>query len=106
MQTAIVPALEPLNVGYKTVPQDPGIMPRESEIDFGTIFDAARNLVNETNDLQNKANSEQLKFALGASDNAHDVMVAARKASIALQYTNAIRSQVVQGYQTIMNMQI
>ena len=62
--------------------------------------------MDETNTLQNKADAEQVKFALGLSDNTHDMMIAAQKAKIALQYTNAIRTNVIQAYQTIMNMQI
>ena len=108
MDTTAVRSIESLNTLYKTVPQEPGIdpdAPRPPE-DFGTVFDAAMNLVDETNTLQNKASAESMKFSLGLSDNAHDVMIASQKASIALQYTNAIRTTFMQSYQTIMNMQI
>lgn len=100
-----VTSIEAANAGYKTAPQRSGINPDEKE-DFGSVFDAALNLVDETNTLQNKANAEQVKFALGLSDNTHDMMIALQEARIALQYTNAIRTSCVQAYQTIMNMQI
>ncbi|MDD6428172.1 flagellar hook-basal body complex protein FliE [Candidatus Weimeria sp. HCP3S3_B5] len=100
-----VTSIEAANAGYKTAPQRSGIDP-DKNTDFGSVFDAAVNLVDETNTLQNKANAEQVKFALGLSDNTHDMMIALQKAKIALQYTSAIRSTCVQAYQTIMNMQI
>ncbi|MCR5453020.1 MAG: flagellar hook-basal body complex protein FliE [Lachnospiraceae bacterium] len=108
MDITPVSGLESLNSLYKTVPQKPGIDPEQGppKKDFGTVFDAAVNLVDETNTLQNKASAESIKFSLGLSDNAHDVMIASQKASIALQYTNAIRTTFMQSYQTIMNMQI
>lgn len=100
-----VTGIDAANGLYKAAPQRGGIDPNQTE-DFGTVFDAAKNLVEETNTLQNKADAEQVKFALGLSDNTHDMMIAAQKAKIALQYTNAIRTNVIQAYQTIMNMQI
>ena len=98
-----VTGIDSANSLYKTAPKRGGGDPNNSN-DFGTVFDAALNLVDETNTLQN--NAEQVKFALGLSDNTHDMMIAAQKAKIALQYTNAIRTNVIQAYQTIMNMQI
>lgn len=100
-----VTGIDAANSGYKTVPKRGGVDPDQAE-DFGSVFDAAKNLLDETNTLQNQADAEQVKFALGLSDNTHDMMIAAQKAKIALQYTNAIRTNVVQAYQTIMNMQI
>lgn len=74
--------------------------------DFGRVLDAAKNMIKETNDLQNAAQMEEMKFALGLSDNTHDVMIAERKAQVALNYTVAVRDRFLQSYQTIMNMQI
>ena len=100
-----VTGIDSANSLYKTASNRGGVDPNNNN-DFGTVFDAALNLVDETNTLQNKADAEQVKFALGLSDNTHDMMIAAQKAKIALQYTNAIRTNVIQAYQTIMNMQI
>jgi flagellar hook-basal body complex protein FliE len=104
-----VSRLEPIalidNSNYKTAPAKQGIVPPGAK-NFGDVFDAAVSLLNETNDLQNKASAEEIKFSLGLSDNPHDVMIASQKASIALQYTNAIRTNFLQSYNTLMNMQI
>ena len=39
---------------------------------FDSILSAMMQSVDETNDLQNKAESEEIRFALGESDNTHD----------------------------------
>ena len=41
----------------------------------------------EADSLQKSAESAEMSYALGYSDNIHDVAAAARKASISLQYT-------------------
>jgi flagellar hook-basal body complex protein FliE len=73
---------------------------------FESILSAAMQSVNETNDLQNTAESEEIKFALGEADNTHDLLIAETKASIALQYTVAVRDKLVDGYKEIMQMSI
>ena len=62
--------------------------------------------VDETNDLQNKAESEEIRFALGESDNTHDLLIAETKANIALQYTVAVRDKLVDGYKELMQMSV
>ena len=73
---------------------------------FSAVFQSAMNMIQETSDLQNQAESEEMKFALGLSDNTHDLQIAQEKANIALQYTVAVRDKVIEGYKEIMNMQI
>ncbi len=73
---------------------------------FGAILNSAIQMVDETNAAQNTAQDEEIKFALGQSNNTHDLMIAEQKAAIALQFTVAVRDRFLQGYNTIMNMQI
>ena len=42
---------------------------------FDSILSAMMQSVDETNDLQNKAESEEIRFALGESDNTHDLLI-------------------------------
>ena len=63
-------------------------------------------MLNETNDLQNAAETEEIKFALGYSENTHDLAIAQEKANIAIQYTVAVRDKILDAYKEIMNMQI
>ncbi len=77
-----------------------------NDSDFNTILDNAMKMVDDTNSLQNAASAEEISFALGETDNVHDLLIAEQKANAALQYTVAVRNQFISGYNTIMNMQI
>ena len=72
---------------------------------FETLFQSALDMINETNELSNIKEEEEMKYALGQSDNAHDLMIAQAKASMAMQYTLAVRNAVVTAYKEIMNLQ-
>lgn len=74
--------------------------------DFSSILDSMMNAVDETNTLQNQAESAAIEFALGQSENTHDLLIAQTKASTALQYTVAVRDKLIEAYQQIMQMQI
>ena len=97
-----------INELYKTTPATNSRMPviGGEKNDFGRVLQAAKDMVKETNDLQNTAQMEEMKFALGLADNTHDLMIAERKAQVALNYTVAVRDRFLQSYQAIMNMQI
>lgn len=73
---------------------------------FDSVFKTAMNMLDETNSLQNDAESAEIQFALGDSDNTHDLQVAQQKANIALQYTVAVRDKSLEAYKEIMNMQM
>ena len=73
---------------------------------FGSVFQSALGMVDETNELQNSAESAEIQFSLGESTNTHDLQIAQEKANVALQYTVAVRDKVLEAYREIMNMQI
>lgn len=73
---------------------------------FSSVLASMMNSLNETNALQNAAESEEIRFALGESENTHDLLIAETKASIALQYTVAVRDKIIDGYQELMRMSI
>ncbi|MBQ3545054.1 MAG: flagellar hook-basal body complex protein FliE [Lachnospiraceae bacterium] len=77
-----------------------------SEDAFSSILSSAMQMIKETNDLSNAANAEQMNFALGYSDNTHDLAIAQQKAALSLQYTVAVKNKVIEAYKEIMNMQI
>lgn len=76
----------------------------------GTLFDAFLNSaidnIKETNKYLSEAENEEIKFALGETDNIHDLTIALQKASTALQYTVAVRDKVLEAYRELMQMQI
>lgn len=76
----------------------------------GTLFDTFLNTaidnIKTTNSYLSDAEDEKLKFALGETENTHDLTIALQKASTALQYTVAIRDKVMDAYKELMQMQI
>ncbi len=78
----------------------------EDTEEFQTVFQSALGMVEETSDLHNQANSEMIRFALGESDNTHDLMISMEKANTALQYTVAVKDKLLEAYREIMQMQI
>ena len=76
-----------------------------NNIAFETLFDAATNMIKETNQYTNEAEEAEMAFSLGLLDNTHDLQVAQQKANMALQFTIAIRNQVLDAYKEIMNLQ-
>ncbi|MDD4113180.1 MAG: flagellar hook-basal body complex protein FliE [Herbinix sp.] len=72
---------------------------------FETLFDAATNMIKETNQYTNEAEEAEMAFSLGLLDNTHDLQIAQQKANLALQYTIAVRNQVLDAYKEIMNLQ-
>lgn len=73
---------------------------------FSDVLSAAMGSIEETNDLQNSAEQEEVRFALGESDNTHDLLVAETKAAVALQYTVAVRDKIIDAYKELMQMSI
>lgn len=73
---------------------------------FGSILNSMMNSLEETNKLQNIAESEEIRFALGESENTHDLLIAETKANIALQYTVAVRDKLMEGYREIMQINV
>ena len=76
----------------------------------GKLFDAFLNTaidnIKTTNSFLSDAEDEKIRFALGETDNTHDLSIAMQKASTALQYTVAIRDKLLEAYKEIMQIQI
>ena len=71
---------------------------------FDSIFESALNMIKDTQDLTNKAEEEEMKYALGY-DNTLELLVAQNKANTAVSYIVAVRDKVLDAYNEIMNMQ-
>lgn len=87
-----------------------GILTEKEQKTDGTLFDVFLNTaidnIKTTNSYLSDAEDEELKFALGETENSHDLMIALQKASTALQYTVSIRDKLLDAYKEIMQMQI
>ena len=71
-----------------------------------TFLNTAIDNVKITNSYLSDAENEKIRFALGETDNTHDLTIAMDKASTALQYTVAIRDKVMEAYKELMQIQI
>ena len=78
----------------------------QNDESFSSVLSSIMGHLDETNELQNLAEKEEIKFALGESDNTHDLLIAEAKASVALQYTVAVRDKLVDGYKELMQMSV
>jgi len=74
--------------------------------DIKPFSEYLKNAVKETNTLLLESEKLADQFAAGRTDNIHEVLIAAEKASIALQFTTQIRNKILDAYNEIMRMQI
>lgn len=101
-----ISSLSVINADYYNEVANRHIAPKQTEGSFSSILDSAMNMINETNELRNAADAEQIRFALGEAENTHDLLIAQTKALTAMQYTVAVRDKALEAYKEIMTMQI
>lgn len=83
-----------------------GVSPKTDEkenLSFPQIF---KEMVGNTNELQNKAQLLAEKFVMGEVSDIHEVMVAAEEAGIALELVMEIRNKLIEAYQELMRLQV
>jgi flagellar hook-basal body complex protein FliE len=68
--------------------------------------DYLKQALGSTNSLLTEADYLADQFASGKIDNIHQVMIAAEKADVALQFTLQIRNKILDAYNEIMRMQV
>lgn len=73
---------------------------------FESFLNTAIDNIKTTNSYLSDWEDEEIKFALGETENTHDLTIALAKASTALQYTVAIRDKVMDAYKELMQIQI
>ncbi len=73
---------------------------------FASFLDSAMSNLKETNALIHDSDEEKIKFAMGLSENTHDLSIAAAKASTALSYTVALRDRFIEAYRELMQIQV
>ena len=72
---------------------------------FDSLLNSAITMLKETNQYSNEASEAEMKYAMGLTNNTHELQVAQMKANISLQYTVAVRNAVMDAYREIMQMQ-
>lgn len=93
---------ESLGIGDR---KDTKVTTNESEA-FSSLLNSAINMYSEADQLQKKAEQAEMNFAMGYSDNTHDLALVQQKASIALQYTVRVTNKFLEAYKEIMNIQL
>lgn len=73
---------------------------------FDVALNAAVENISTTNAYLSNKENEEIKWALGESENMHNLTIAMKKASSALQYTVAVRDKFMEAYREIMQIQI
>ncbi len=73
---------------------------------FGSILNAAVSNITDTNTALSNQENEVVKWAMGISDNTHDLTMAVGKAQTALEYTIGLRDKLLEAYKEIMQIQI
>lgn len=73
---------------------------------FDTFLNAAVSNIKDTNEALSDKENEELKWAMGISENTHDLTIAVGKAETALNYTIALRDKLLSAYQEIMQISI
>ena len=114
MEISAIPSLDPLaeisGVSSAEKTSLTGVLGEKEKKAEGTLFGAFLNSaidnIKTTNEYLSKAEDEEIKFAMGETENAHDLSIALQKASTALQYTVAVRVRLLDAYKELMQMQI
>lgn len=73
---------------------------------FEALLNSAIDNIKITNEYLSDAENEEIKFAMGETETAHDLTIALQKASAALQYTVSVRDKLLEAYKELMQMQI
>lgn len=103
MDIATISGLQsPLNIQNQTAG---AIKKTDNNSGFEALFESALSMLKETNGLTKAVEEEEMKYAMGITDNLHDLMGAQSKANISVQYTVAVRNTVMDAYKEIMNLQ-
>jgi flagellar hook-basal body complex protein FliE len=73
---------------------------------FDSVFNAAMDIVNETNRCQLEAEALQLDLAAGRTDNVLSVLLAQERAFSSLNFTVQVTNKIIESYREIMRMQL
>lgn len=79
---------------------------KSNENIIGGFAEYLNKALKKVSDLEKESQMLTEDFAAGRTDNIHQVMIAAEKSEIALQFTMQIRNKILDAYNEIMRMQI
>ena len=73
---------------------------------FDSIYNSAVNMITSTNDYLQQASEAEVAYATGELTSTHELAVIEQEANLSLQYTVAIKNQLLSAYKEIMQIQI
>ena len=73
---------------------------------FASFFNAAVNIVNDTNAFAIEAEQNQIDFATGRLDDILAVQLSLDRMSNAMNFTTQVTNRIIESYREIMRMQI
>jgi flagellar hook-basal body complex protein FliE len=94
----VQPNLELLKQNINPVKENKNSEPTDSYDVFNNFSKLLKNELSETNSLQKNADELNRKLVLGEVSNVHDVMIAGKKAEMALEFTLQLRSLLLNAY--------
>ncbi|MGM7701167.1 flagellar hook-basal body complex protein FliE [Pseudalkalibacillus sp. Hm43] len=77
--------------------------PDQARTEMASSF---KEMLKQVNDAQIKSDVETEKLISGKTDNLHNVMITAEKASVTLQTAVEVRNKAIEAYQEVMRMQV
>ncbi len=82
--------------------------PNQSKVNQKSLNfkDLLQQNINKVNNMQLDSNQITEDFALGKTDNIHQVMIAAEKAETSMKLTMGIQNKVIDAYKEIMRLQV
>lgn len=81
-------------------------MPLTSDKSFTDSLEAAKKLLEVTDEAEKIATMYTYDFMTGKNDNVHSLMIAQEKSSILLQFTMQVRNQLMDAYKEIMRLPV
>ena len=78
----------------------------EKKESFASIYQAALDILQETNRYQHEADQAQLALATGKTDDILSVMLAQERAYSSLNFTVQVTNKIIESYREIMRMQV
>lgn len=95
-----------VNSVYGTDVSDLYTQKTDDQSTFDGIYKAAVNMISSTNDYLQEAQKAEVAYATGELTSTHELAVIEQKANLSLQYTVAVKNQLLSAYKEIMNIQI
>ena len=107
VSAAINTTLQPIPVQPFSQQLERIITPDTNEASpFSAFFNAALNMLNDTNRMQTELYQAQLDFATGRLDDIIAVQLAMDRASNSLNFTTQVTNRIIESYREIMRMQL